>query len=161
MKLEESKQKIPATFITSYVADAWEKVGNIKADLEAIKSNYTGTKVVCECLQDIIDAYLVTAGRLQAFLDNEDYVTLPELEDVESKSSATEPIKENVSAPTVNTPMSKIGVSDMDTRLTEDLDLDLAGSKISDSSFEYTCSFEDAQVTQEDYAQFSQIIKNR
>lgn len=74
MKLNESKDKIPATFITSYISDAWEKIGYINEDINAVKKEYSDTNVVVECLQDIVDAYLVAAGRLQAYLDGKEHI---------------------------------------------------------------------------------------
>ena len=74
MKLNESKDKIPATFITSYISDAWEKIGYINEDINAVKKEYSDTKIVVECLQDIVDAYLVAAGRLQAYLDGKEHI---------------------------------------------------------------------------------------
>lgn len=170
MKLKESKEKVPASFVTTYIAEAWDKVGYIKTDIEAIKNQYSGSKVVCDCLQDIMDAYLIAAGRLQAFLDDKNYVEMPEIED---DSKVEESLTEDVSLPK----QEDINLHDVEVKidnvkiaptLPED-DLDetssvegkvdaCPASSESEDSFEYTCDFSEPEITQSDIDNFNQII---
>ena len=95
MKLNESKSKVPTTFLTSYISDAWDKIGYINNDIEAIKKEYSDTKVVVDCLQGIVDSYLVAVGILQAVLDGKD-ISVPEDPKQELKKEETKTIKEAV-----------------------------------------------------------------
>lgn len=170
MKLKESKEKVPATFITSYISDAWDRVGYIKADIEAIKEQYTNTGVVVECLQDILDAYLIAAGRLQAFLDNKNYVPIPEESIKESITESIDAeIAEDVNIDTVNVsiddvevesefeeptqPVFKPAAMSFNKKMTEPL------TKPSGDEFEFSCDFDDPELTQEDAENVSQIMQ--
>ena len=101
MKLNESKSKVPTTFLTSYISDGWDKVGYINADIEAIKKEYSDTKPVVDALQGIVDSYLVAIGILQAILDGKD-ISVPEDPKQEPKKEETKTIKEAV-APAAQT----------------------------------------------------------
>ena len=174
MKLKESKEKVPASFVTTYIAEAWDKIGYLKTDIEAIKDQYSGTKVVCDCLQDIMDAYLIAAGRLQAFLDDKDYVEIPDLEENSKvEESLTEdvilPKQEDINLHDVEVKIDNVKIAPV---LPEDeLDeIDSAESKVdvcpvsadsssdSEDSFEYTCDFGEPELTQSDLDNFNQII---
>lgn len=170
MKLKESKEKVPATFITSYISDAWDRVGYIKADIEAIKEQYTNTGVVIECLQDILDAYLIAAGRLQAFLDNKNYVNIPDEPVKESiAESITNEVSEDLNIDTANIsideieiepeiedatkPVFKPAAMQSNSKIAEPL------TKPSGDEFEFSCDFDDPDLTQEDAEMASQIMQ--
>jgi hypothetical protein len=87
MKLKESKDNIPTSFLTTYIADAWEKIGILETDIKGIKDSYANTKVVADCLSDIRDAYLIAVGRLQAFLDKNNDVEVPTEEEIAEKKN--------------------------------------------------------------------------
>lgn len=177
MKLKESKEKVPATFVTSYISDAWEKVGYIKADLEAIKRDYSDTKIVCDCLQDIMDAYLIAAGRLQAFLDNKNYVDMPDTADTKVEEALTEAVEEPVTEDAnIDDIEIKIDTVNITPKFVEDnLDAEETEPVMSvrrpvvtpvapqqpampKGDFEYTCDFDDPEITQDDAAKFAQIM---
>ena len=77
-KLTESKEKLPISFLTDFVSKGWEEVGYLKADIEAIKEAYSGTKLVEELIQNLIDAYLVCVGQMELHIHDNNYLEYPE-----------------------------------------------------------------------------------
>lgn len=91
-KLNEVKQeKLPLDFITSFVSKGWDEVGVLKASIDAIKKDFRETKQVELILSDLVDAYLICLSRLQAHMNNKDYIELPE--EKELKESVDSGIK--------------------------------------------------------------------
>ena len=95
--LKESKETLPIAFLTDFISKGWEEVGYLKADIEAIREAYKGTKPIESLIQDLIDAYLVCIGQLEAHLHDKNYLDYPEKsglsgakleEDLEFKVSA-------------------------------------------------------------------------
>lgn len=84
--LKESKENLPIAFLTDFISKGWEEVGYLKADIEAIKEAYKGTKPIEGLIQDLIDAYLVCIGQLEAHIHDNKYLEYPE----ESGLSGTE-----------------------------------------------------------------------
>lgn len=76
--LKESKETLPIAFLTDFISKGWEEVGYLKADIEAIKEAYKGTKPIEDLIQDLIDAYLVCIGQLEAHLHDKKYLDYPE-----------------------------------------------------------------------------------
>ena len=76
--LKESKEALPIAFLTDFISKGWEEVGYLKADIEAIKEAYKGTKPIEGLIQDLIDAYLVCIGQLEAHLHDNKYLEYPE-----------------------------------------------------------------------------------
>lgn len=76
--LKESKEALPIAFLTDFISKGWEEVGYLKADIEAIKEAYKGTKPIEALIQDLIDAYLVCIGQLEAHLQDKNYLDYPE-----------------------------------------------------------------------------------
>jgi hypothetical protein len=76
--LKESKEALPIAFLTDFISKGWEEVGYLKADIEAIKEAYKGTKPIEDLIQDLIDAYLVCIGQLEAHLHDNKYLEYPE-----------------------------------------------------------------------------------
>lgn len=76
--LKESKEKLPVSFLTDFISKGWEEVGYLKADIEAIKENFTGTKQVEDLIQSLVDAYLVCIGQLEAHIHDKKYMEYPE-----------------------------------------------------------------------------------
>ena len=94
MKLiKEAKENLPISFLTDFISKGWEEVGYLKADIEAIKEVYKGTKPIEELIQNLIDAYLVCIGQLEAHISDKKYIDYPEAsglglnEDLELKVS--------------------------------------------------------------------------
>lgn len=144
MKLNESKDKIPATFITSYISDAWEKIGYINEDINAIKKEYSDTKLVVECLQDIVDVYLVAAGRLQAYLDGKENIDTDDAAERQEQSIKEEltPIKQTTTiVPTVET-TTTVAAPKVNKAAKQVMET-IAQQAPSDDVFEYTCDFDE------------------
>jgi hypothetical protein len=139
--LKESKEALPIAFLTDFISKGWEEVGYLKADIEAIKEAYKGTKPIEALIQELIDAYLVCIGQLEAHLQDKNYLDYPEEsglsgakleEDLEIKVSAdkveikteeTTPVEVNeeddiitigVDEPKVKFDDSKLAMSDED-----------------------------------------------
>ena len=142
MKLNESKDKIPATFITSYISDAWEKIGYINEDINAIKKEYSDTKIVVECLQDIVDAYLVAAGRLQAYLDGKEHIDIGAAEENQgAKVKENLVIKEELTSAN-ETPQVQTNIPNVSPAVKPVLE-SLAKENSVGEAFEYTCDFDE------------------
>jgi len=78
VKLNESKEELPVSFLTDFISKGWEEVGYLKATIESIKESYSGTKKVEELIQDLVDAYLVCIGQLELHIHKEKYIEYPE-----------------------------------------------------------------------------------
>lgn len=148
MKLNESKDKIPATFITSYISDAWEKIGYINEDINAVKKEYSDTKIVVECLQDIVDAYLVAAGRLQAYLDGKEHIdteTAKENQEKAIKEELTPIVNTTTVQATVDTPttIATPKAAPKVAPATQTVLESIKSEAKSDDVFEYTCDFDE------------------
>lgn len=173
MKLNENKEKIPATLITSYLSEAWDKISIINADLESVKKSYSNTKTFCECLQDLADSYLIMAGRLQSLLEDKVSVKSDSAasvkEDLEIENS-DEPLAEDitVTSPTVNIDHFDLNLADPEQFGLEDItdnkeaatDKPNCSTKQSENDFEYTCSFDEPTLTDDDRAIFSRMLNN-
>lgn len=90
--LKESKETLPIAFLTDFISKGWEEVGYLKADIEAIREAYKGTKPIEELIQNLIDAYLVCIGQLEFHLHDNKYLKYPEesgllKEDLEVKTT--------------------------------------------------------------------------
>ena len=76
--LKEAKENLPVSFLTDFISKGWEEVGYLKADIEAIKQSFKGTKKVEELIQGLIDAYLVCIGQLESHIHDKNYIEYPE-----------------------------------------------------------------------------------
>lgn len=76
--LKEAKEQLPVSFLTDFISKGWEEVGYLKADIEAIKEAYKGTKKIEELIQALVDAYLVCIGQLEAHIHDNNYIEYPE-----------------------------------------------------------------------------------
>lgn len=113
--LKESKENLPISFITTRLSDCWERIGNLKSEIEAINKEFKGTGKTEEILQDLMDAEIICAGRLQALLDSGKYLEFPEeAEDV--KESLSEDLDEhtivNVDKVVIEEPKVEVGLED-------------------------------------------------
>jgi len=73
-KLNESKEKLPISFLTDFVSRGWDDVGYLKETIKSISESFSGTKKVEELLQALVDAYLVCIGQLELHLQQKDYL---------------------------------------------------------------------------------------
>ena len=76
--LNESKEKLPASFLTDFISRGWEDIGYLQETLKSIKASFSGTQKVEELLQALLDAYLVCVGQLELHLEDKDYLDIPE-----------------------------------------------------------------------------------
>ncbi len=76
--LQEAKEKLPVSFLTDFVSRGWDDVGYLKETIAAIKEVYSGTEEIEKLLSDLIDAYLVCIGQMEAHLHDNKYIEFPE-----------------------------------------------------------------------------------
>ena len=69
------KENLPVSFITDMMSKGWDEVGYLREASAAIKEEYNGTAKVEELMQDLMDAYLVFLGQLEAYLNKEEDIT--------------------------------------------------------------------------------------
>lgn len=74
---EIKSEELPVSFITDMISKGWDEVGYLKDAAAAITTDYTGTEKVEQLMQDLMDAYLVFIGQLEAYLHKEDYIDEP------------------------------------------------------------------------------------
>lgn len=155
--LNEAKENLPVSFLTDFISKGWEEVGYLKADIEAIKTNFKGTKPIEELIQSLIDAYLVCIGQLEAHIQDKNYIDYPEesgLAQIKTES-LTEEINVNIDKVEMDV---EVTVNDM-----KDLDelQDLKQEKVKETSintkfkdndstdtFEYFVDFDEPDMTQ-------------
>ena len=88
LKEQQIRQdELPITFITSFVSRGWEEVGMLKEQIKALKTEFKNVDKIEEILQGLIDAYLINIGQLELFLQENDYVEVPEVEETETEES--------------------------------------------------------------------------
>ena len=83
--LKESKENLPIAFLTDFISKGWEEVGYLKADIEAIREAYKGIKPIEGLIQDLIDAYLVCIGQLEAHLQDKNYLDYSKFQQIKLK----------------------------------------------------------------------------
>lgn len=123
VRLNETKEKIPAEFITSFISKGWEEIGALKAEIASIGKEFTGTKAIEETLQDLLDAYLVAVGRFQGYLENKNMVVLPD--DMTKNESLHEELDEDANI-TIDKVDINVGEPKIELPETNDFDI-LAG----------------------------------
>ena len=97
-----------------------------------------------ECLQDIVDVYLVAAGRLQAYLDGKENIDTDDAAERQEQSIKEEltPIKQTTTVvPTVETPTT-VAAPKVDKAAKQVMET-IAQQAPSDNAFEYTCDFDE------------------
>ena len=157
--LKESKENLPIAFLTDFISKGWEEVGYLKADIEAIREAYKGTKPIEGLIQDLIDAYLVCIGQLEAHLQDKNYLDYPEdsglsgaklEEDLELKISADKvEIKADKDTPINIDEKSNIAVVNLD-EVVEVAESEEKGEAVEQAGepFEYFVDFDEPDMTQ-------------
>lgn len=79
---ESKKEALPLDFLTSFVSKGWEEIGLLKANIEGIRREFTGTKKIEDILSNLVDAYLVCVGQLELYINKKDYLDLPSSEQI-------------------------------------------------------------------------------
>lgn len=146
--LKEAKENLPIAFLTDFISKGWEEVGYLKADIEAIKETYKGTKNIEELIQNLIDAYLVCIGQLEAHLQDKNYIEYPEESgllkedfDIKVKDDSIEIVGEE------NLAVEKQDDKVIITELEDEEDKAEVVTKDEDS-FEYFVDFEDPDMSE-------------
>ncbi len=91
-KLNESKEKLPISFLTDFISRGWEDIGYLKETIRSIGENFSGSKKVEEWLQGLLDAYLVCIGQLELHAAAKDYLDTDFGENLEESKKLTEDI---------------------------------------------------------------------
>lgn len=93
-----NKEALPITFITSFVSRGWEEVGMLKEQIKALKEEFGGKSIekVEEIFQGLIDAYLINIGQLELFLQENNYVEVPDVEEIKVEEPKEEKEDEDV-----------------------------------------------------------------
>lgn len=73
--LTEQKEELPVSFITSFISEGWDRVGVLKDQVESIKDTFFGVDKVANILQDLMDAYLICIGQMEAVLHNTEAIS--------------------------------------------------------------------------------------
>jgi hypothetical protein len=159
--VKESKENLPIAFLTDFISKGWEEVGYLKADIEAIREAYKGTKPIEDLIQDLIDAYLVCIGQLEAHLQDKNYLDYPEdsglsgaklEEDLELKISADKvEIKADKDTPINIDEKSNTAVVNLDEVVeveVEESEEKEGAVKQAGEPFEYFVDFDEPDMTQ-------------
>lgn len=149
--LKEAKENLPIAFLTDFISKGWEEVGYLKADIEAIKETYKGTKNIEELIQNLIDAYLVCIGQLEAHLQDKNYIEYPEESgllkedfDIKVKEDSIEIVSEENLA--VENQDDKVIITELED---EEDKAEVATKEVKDEdSFEYFVDFEDPDMSE-------------
>lgn len=96
MKINENKDNLPITYLTTLVSRGWEEVGMLREEIEAVKKEFKNTGAIEECVNNLIDAYLICIGTVEGILDNKKYVKFPE--EASALKEAVEEIKPEMEA---------------------------------------------------------------
>ena len=142
--LNEAKENLPISFLTDFISKGWEEVGYLKADIEAIRQSFKGTKKVEELIQSLIDAYLVCIGQLEAHISDKNYMEYPE--DSGLGESKKETLEEDLNI-TVNTEKVEVKV---EPEQVEEIKVATKPevSKSDIEEFEYFCDFDEPDLSQ-------------
>ena len=161
--LKESKETLPIAFLTDFISKGWEEVGYLKADIEAIREAYKGTKPIEGLIQDLIDAYLVCIGQLEAHLHDNKYLEYPEDSGL-SGTKLEEELEIKVSTDKIeiktekNTPVAideeedliTIGVDETEEVKFDDSKLAMSDKEVAEVNepFEYFVDFDEPDMSQ-------------
>lgn len=155
MKLQESKEKLPLSFLTDFVSRSWDSLGLLKQEIAAIKEEFSGTKKVEELMQGIVDAYLVCIGQLELHMQNNDYLEFPEEAKTESLAlKESTPERQDGEAPAIEegkehetqpSPAASADSEDVEIELNTETANASADAKADEHSddFEYFCDFDE------------------
>lgn len=85
-------EKLPLEVLTANVADGWEKVGAIKAQIEGLTDSFEDTEKVVSYLEALQDAYLVFLGQMEALIADQGEIKIEE--PVEEEAAVEAPVEE-------------------------------------------------------------------
>lgn len=84
-KLNEGKERLPISYITTFISKGWDEIGTFKEEIEAVKNEYSEAHEVTECIESLIDTYLVCLGRMEALLEDKEYIEIPSQSEVDQE----------------------------------------------------------------------------
>jgi hypothetical protein len=145
--LNEAKENLPISFLTDFISKGWEEVGYLKADIEAIKQSFKGTKKVEELIQSLVDAYLVCIGQLEAHIHDKNYIEYPEESGLGETKKET--LEEDLNI-TVNTEKIEVKVEPEQVEEIEEIKV-TKNPEIKEKDieeFEYFVDFDEPDLTQ-------------
>lgn len=167
VKLNEAKEELPVSFLTSFVSDGWDKVGILKENIAAIKETFAGTKKVEELIQDLIDAYLVCIGQMEMYLENKNYIEYPDEEEIKEslKENLEEDLVINVDKVEVQLPKDAPEIEDNDDCMANvyaetPVESEQIEAPKADEPFEYFVQFEDPEPDVEAAAEIQKWLLN-
>jgi hypothetical protein len=67
-------EELPISFITDYISKGWEEVGYLKEASSAILAEYSNTDKIEQSMQDLMDAYLIFIGQMEAYLQEKENI---------------------------------------------------------------------------------------
>lgn len=135
------KEPLPLDFITSFVSKGWEEVGNLQASITGINQTFSGTQKVSKYIQDLVDAYLIALGLMEAYIDKKDYLDLPDTEELQEQLTEDLEIE-------VNPDSEKIVINVKDAPPEEPIKenseiIEVTPTQTENEPFEFFTSFED------------------
>lgn len=149
MKINENKDNLPITYLTTLVSRGWEEVGMLRDEIEAVKKEFKNTSAIEECVNNLIDAYLICIGTVEGILDNKKYVKFPEeasalkeaVEEIKPEMEAIDVIKNQVELQVED---DKVALINKDAEDADKLVLDVSDEEreILESEFEDNDDFE-------------------
>lgn len=126
--LKEAKENLPVSFLTNFVSESWEKLGNLKDSKEAISKMYAGTKKVEDIMQDLIDAYYICISQLEKHLSDKDYLDVSD----EAAEEVKETLKEDVEINIENVTITEPKVDVVETPETEETPVEISVPEIAE-----------------------------
>lgn len=121
----------------------------LREEIEAVKKEFKNTSAIEECVNNLIDAYLICIGTVEGILDNKKYVKFPEeasalkeaVEEIKPEMEAIDVIKNQVELQVEDDEVSLInkGAEDADKLV---LDVSDEEREILESEFEDNEDFE-------------------
>ena len=121
----------------------------LREEIEAVKKEFKNTSAIEECVNNLIDAYLICIGTVEGILDNKKYVKFPEeasalkeaVEEIKPEMEAIDVIKNQVELQVED---DKVALINKDAEDADKLVLDVSDEEreILESEFEDNDDFE-------------------
>lgn len=156
---ESKKEALPLDFITNLVGEGWEKIGNLRANIDAIKDAYSKTSKVADILQDLLDAYLIYVGRLESCVNNKDYLDLPDEKDLKEAFEVTDTADEEPAVIGQKTSEVEAGLPDFDVEVRQtgdslSIDVEPKEEEAPFEAIDFTADSPQAPVVKDDFDDF-------
>lgn len=149
-------ETLPLSFLTDLVSKGWEEVGYLKEASAAIGTEYSNTDKVQSIMQDLIDAYLIFIGQMEAHLHREDYIEEPE-EEEDKDNKDTEDTTADKEEPDTNDEETEPKVEEKEEEIPDaEIEADLLAVQnkqverpvVMDSDFDFFVDFDEPDMSQ-------------